>query len=63
MRTAEELQDTVDLLRLVVDAFLDDGVTAGAELTAAAALLTEAKAQLAGRQRVQAIGELLEETA
>ena len=63
MSTAEQLQEEIELRRSLIDAFLDDDVTGGVDITAAAALLTEAKHQLASRNRVHAIAELLREDA
>lgn len=55
MRTAAELQESIDELRAIIDAILDEGVTGGVDLTAAAELLTYAKRQLASLNRVAAL--------
>jgi hypothetical protein len=52
MRTAAELQESIDELRVIIDAILDAGGTDGDDLIAAAELLVAAKRQLSSLNRV-----------
>jgi len=61
MATAERLQKDIDGLRSLIDSILDEGVTSGTELTSAAALLSEAKRQLASLNRADGLLEILRE--
>ena len=63
MAVAEQLQKDINGLRSLIDSILDEGVTSGAELTSAAALLTEAKRQLASLNRADGLLEIFREGA
>ena len=63
MGIAEQLQNDIAGLRSLIDSILDQGVTSGADLTAAAGLLIEAKRQLASLDRVNGLVQILRDGA